>query len=198
MGVRKHRCNFCEKEYRVLDQLKHHKAQVHGIGQLPKNICYICGGDFSTKANLAKHLNHIHGVFKKKKWKKEDVECPHCNKAISKSTLKRHIKRMHQIEKEFPCSYCEKAYSSNSDLTKHIRFEHLKIRPFRCRLCEKTFQKADHLKLHIGTFHEGLTTEGARKKSSSLGPTHPAFEKLSTEDMTKLYPTTCIKAASSS
>ena len=59
------------------------------------------------------------------------------------------------------------------------------MRPFRCRICAKTYPQGDDLKFHIGTLHEGMSMEEAKKQRFSLGPNHPAFERLSSKELSQ-------------
>ena len=183
MGLKKNMCDLCPKGYLNQRNLDHHKIIAHGIGELVKHVCYICGKEVTSKTNLTKHISWVHGIFKKKEYKKVSVECPHCQKSINKACLKLHIKRMHQEHKPFPCQQCGRGFASGGELNTHNKKVHLKVRPFRCRICGKTYPQGDDLKFHIGTLHEGMSMEEAKRQRFSLGPTHPAFERVSNKDL---------------
>ena len=163
-------------------------ARTHGVGELPKHVCYVCGSVFTTKSNLGKHLSRSHGIFKRKEYKRPEVECPHCHKKYFKYLLQRHIRRMHQEFREYPCSNCDKEYPDKNELKRHILLDHIKARPFRCKLCGREFKKGWDLNYHICATHEGQSTKEARSKCSSMGASHPAFEKVSREELDKLFP----------
>ena len=90
---------------------------------------------------------------------------------------------MHQEHKPFPCQQCGRGFASGGELNTHNKKVHLKVRPFRCRICGKTYPQGDDLKFHIGTLHEGMSMEEAKRQRFSLGPTHPAFERVSNKDL---------------
>ena len=67
-NVRKWKCEDCEKEFHQKSLLDLHKARIHGVGELPQHVCYVCGSVFTTKSNLGKHLSRSHGIFKRKEY----------------------------------------------------------------------------------------------------------------------------------
>ena len=186
MGLKKNMCDLCPKGYLNQRNLDHHKTIAHGIGELVKHVCYICGKEVTSKTNLTKHISWVHGIFKKKEYKKEVVKCPHCHKAINKACLKLHIKRMHQEHKPFPCQQCGRGFASGGELNTHHKKVHLKIKPFRCRICGKCYPQGDDLKFHIGILHEGMSMEEAKKQRISLGPNHPAFQRLTSQELDQI------------
>ena len=188
MYFRKWKCDSCDKEFHQKTLLDLHMARTHGVGELPKHVCYVCGSVFTTKSNLGKHLSRSHGIFKRKEYKRPEVECPHCHKKYFKYLLQRHIRRMHQEFREYPCSNCDKEYPDKNELKRHILLDHIKARPFRCKLCGREFKKGWDLNYHICATHEGQSTKEARSKCSSMGASHPAFEKVSKEKLDKLFP----------
>ena len=95
---------------------------------------------------------------------------------------------MHQEFREYPCPHCDKEYPDKNELKRHILLDHLKARPFRCKLCKKEFKKGWDLNYHICATHEGQSTKEARNKCSSMGASHPAFEKVSKEELGTLFP----------
>ena len=161
---------------------------MHGVGELLKHVCYVCGSVFTTKSNVGKHLSRSHGIFKRKEYKRPEVECPHCHKTYFKYLLKRHIRRMHQEFREFPCSQCDKEYPDKNELKRHVLLDHIKARPFRCKLCKKEFKKGWDLNYHICAAHENLSAKEARSKCSTMSSGHPAFEKLSKQEMDNSFP----------
>ena len=52
MGLKKNMCDLCPKGYLNQRNLDHHKTIAHGIGELVKHVCYICGKEVTSKTNL--------------------------------------------------------------------------------------------------------------------------------------------------
>ena len=66
----------------------------------------------------------------------KDIECSQCDyKCSTRSTLKIHIKRVHDKIKDFECNQCDYKCSTRSNLTKHIKQVHDKIKNFECDKC---------------------------------------------------------------
>ena len=57
-------------------------------------------------------------------------------------------------------------------------------------MCGKTYPQGDDLKFHIGTLHEGMSMEEAKRQRFSLGPTHPAFERVSNKELDQMQNST--------
>ena len=63
-----------------------------------------------------------------------DHKCPHCPGVAfgAKSTLKTHIKVVHEKRRDHACQYCQGvAFGTASTLKKHISAVHLKIKRSR-------------------------------------------------------------------
>lgn len=112
-GQRPYVCNLCRKLYTASIDLKRHIDSLHnGI----RYTCHIWGMSFTTKRYLKTHIESIH--------KREHTrDCLHCNKKFSlKSNLQRHVKSLHEVNKEvYQCDLCSKTYSMQSYLTVHRR-----------------------------------------------------------------------------
>ena len=50
---------------------------------------------------------------------------------------------------------CEKTFSSSGDLKKHIKAVHNGQKNHKCDLCGKSFSRAHYLKIHIDSVHNG-------------------------------------------
>lgn len=72
-------------------------------------------------------------------------ECKICGRVV---TYMREHMRMHKIDKQHKCPYCDRMFVQGNNLKYHIR-KHLGERPYSCDLCEKTFYCAPHLKSHM-------------------------------------------------
>ncbi|EAT36394.1 AAEL011507-PA [Aedes aegypti] len=72
-------------------------------------------------------------------------ECKICGRVV---TYMREHMRMHKIDKQHKCPYCDRMFVQGNNLKYHIR-KHLGERPYSCELCDKTFYCAPHLKSHM-------------------------------------------------
>ena len=125
-------------------------------------VCQICGLEFENKAALKIHNSSVHQEGNKDDTnkdcgRKDEFKCNICEyKSGRKSTLKRHIKTVHEGIKDFKCSICEYKTGIKTDLKKHIESVHERIKPFQCSTCDyKTGIKKD-LKRHVESVHEGI------------------------------------------
>jgi len=100
------------------------------------------------------------------------VKCGDCDKSFSsKSSLKNHIKSLHQIISDYKCCQCCQFFSNQSDLKDHIKFAHYKpfrykshannhtknIDDYKCDACDNYLDK------HIKTDHRDMSDVQKRK-----------------------------------
>ncbi|XP_044731744.1 gastrula zinc finger protein XlCGF57.1-like [Chrysoperla carnea] len=136
-------CERCDESFKSKRELESHNEEVHGI--IEKNVtCHICGKSV-TKKYLDDHLE-IHK-------EREKMTCDKCSKTfISELTLKRHIKEIHDNERNHLCNICGHGLRTASKLRIHL-LKHSNERPFACDRCEKKFLRLAGLKDHIARVH---------------------------------------------
>ena len=91
--------------------------------------------------------------------------CQTCQKTFTaESTLKRHIKSVHDNNIKFQCELCEKSIKRADNLTRHNHEAHLEpsvntqyacqfAKPFKCDFCESRFKRKEKLNSHISSYH---------------------------------------------
>ena len=117
---------------------------------------------FFTELLLEKHIRQIHGEDS------EQVQCELCSKNVRKIYLPKHIKLVHENQKDQHCDTicdtCGKELTSTSGLKIHIQLKHRNKQPhyrpptkeYKCDTCGKLFYYEKTLKSHNHRFHEGI------------------------------------------
>ena len=82
-----------------------------------------------------------------------ETKCPHCEAILAKVNLKRHIRTVHDKQKDHKCDLCGKEYFAKKRLNEHIKRDHDKIRDEKCNQCGKFFFTKELLKSHVRNIH---------------------------------------------
>ena len=70
--------------------------------------------------------------------------------------MKRHVSCVHEGQRNYNCSFCEKAFSRQDRLKHHIKVVHEGHKnDVECELCGKCYYDKSTLKKHIMAVHEG-------------------------------------------
>ena len=87
----------------------------------------------------------------------KDYRCEYCSDSSfgTKQHLNRHIKSVHEKQKDYICTSCGKSFSQAPHLKTHIHTVHEGNRDYKCIPCEKSFSQAYNLRKHIDKNHEG-------------------------------------------
>ena len=125
-------------------------------------VCVYCGFvcyELSSKTSFINHMGtHIFRDTKKVKRTKRSMPCTECGKIYKEvSLLKRHVKKVHDIDMEAKialeeCLFCKTMVPGKS-LQEHILREHKKDK-ITCQYCDKTYNSQNKMKMHIGATHE--------------------------------------------
>ena len=110
--------------------------------------CPECDDDFSDKSSLKYHI--------KSKHENKKSTCHICGKtmALSKESLKSHIKRVHSAGPSFFCDQCDYSTTLKKALKYHIDSRHDPTR-HTCKECGKSFGHKVTLAHHIDDKHLG-------------------------------------------
>ena len=155
-------CQYCDKRYAHNDALMYHEVRVHKID-----------------------VERQHGRYKKKNTGKKPTEwvnCPVCQKVVSKvnlqqhgtihsedtpfrcegcdksfrleSLLKDHVNRVHDLNEERQCDICEQTFISKHNFYEHKKKEHTESKPYKCKECDKSFKSKYYLMQHFRMVHD--------------------------------------------
>ncbi|KAJ8720336.1 hypothetical protein PYW07_012379 [Mythimna separata] len=118
-----------------------------------EKLCDLCGDVFKNNDKLNLHKKKVHF--------KNPVKCPKCPRVCASNYyLNRHIKRKHEVHREFICSSCGQGFAFKGELTSHFRNIHDKLakpkKVFSCKFCEKTYKCAKSVIVHERSAHTGL------------------------------------------
>ena len=92
----------------------------------------------------------------------DEFKCEICEKSVS--TVPCEDKHVSVIHKQ--CKTCGKSFSRSGELKKHIKTIHEGQRNYKCDFCGKSFTTSGHLKRHIKTIHKGQRNyQGTKTKS---------------------------------
>ena len=72
----------------------------------------------------------------------------------NQNNLDRHISNVHEGNKPFKCSICNKKFGRKDVLKDHISAVHEGIKRHQCTICEKAFSRKDKLARHMLQVHE--------------------------------------------
>ncbi|XP_065365471.1 zinc finger protein 729-like [Calliphora vicina] len=141
-----HICKECGKGFPSEQRRNLHEKSVHNADR----ICDQCGKTLHGPYALKKHLLEHAGV-QKRKWPCDQCGA----ELHSHSSLKRHkLITHHDGSTVYVCSECGKVATTEMALRSHKKNVHQTERKFKCTICEKSFKFAIVLREHMAT-HTG-------------------------------------------
>uniref|UniRef100_A0A182K7F8 C2H2-type domain-containing protein n=1 Tax=Anopheles christyi TaxID=43041 RepID=A0A182K7F8_9DIPT len=166
-------CEYCFKEFELLDDKIEHTAMHQSETKPFKCVHDGCGSAFKDRVGLRAHVR-IHATVKRYGCRyclmrfhtlgnrnaherthngEKPFICPKCGKGFAEGgNLKNHI-RFHNGERPYPCSLCGKSYRTHYSRSVHMR-SHTNERPYVCDECGKGFYSSGKLTIHRRT-HTG-------------------------------------------
>uniref|UniRef100_A0A8C6THH8 C2H2-type domain-containing protein n=1 Tax=Neogobius melanostomus TaxID=47308 RepID=A0A8C6THH8_9GOBI len=163
---RPHRCAECSRTFKSEKNLNKHLQLHAGQGAI---TCHVCSKVFSHKSMYRKHLRLHTGQrpyscsvcerrFNSRGHLKEHARshtgekpysCSGCGMEFRlRTTRDRHFKKIHNVQKLYTCSVCEKSYVEKYYYVIHMRI-HTGERPFSCSVCNKGYREKKMLKKHM-------------------------------------------------
>ncbi|XP_035706924.1 zinc finger protein 433 isoform X2 [Folsomia candida] len=164
----RYKCRICRKVYANRNSLSIHIKNKHKIAN--KYICPHCEYDYTTKADLQRHLEKkVCAIKTDKNGKAIIFNCKHCPREFgSKIALTLHMKRVHENEfGKFMCTVCEKKFGTRNHMKKHMRTIH-SIKKYTCTFCDLKFNQEENLQAHIKTRHSDDATTRQQEKFDKL------------------------------
>ena len=145
MGVR---CDVCQKVLSSKSKLRTHVENVH---EKTRHKCDQCEKEFSDRCSLRRHKLTKHEGMKIKRNQKQ---CPHCNKSFKTNNYNRHL-LTHESLKPFLCPFCS-SYAAKymNALKQHTDWIHFKCRWF-CLMdgCNNSENAAFSMRNHLKKKH---------------------------------------------
>jgi len=134
-------CTECDKIYGSSHSLQNHVVYVHNKER--NHVCTQCGKAYTSKCVLDEHIREIHTG--------DSLHiCPHCGKRVSSQKRLTSHENSHKI-RALSCTLCDKIYVSRVGLNSHIRRVHNGERPFSCSQCQKKFRDKTEMNRHMVT-----------------------------------------------
>ena len=100
-------CNACNSIFQVPSEFQEHMANVHQ--KFMPYMCSLCGKCYGSQSGLSLHMQAHDG---------KTYVCPVCDSKFSqKSTMKRHMKCMHNTNQ---CSVCKGIFRLGTEFNQHV------------------------------------------------------------------------------
>uniref|UniRef100_H2Z1L6 C2H2-type domain-containing protein n=1 Tax=Ciona savignyi TaxID=51511 RepID=H2Z1L6_CIOSA len=137
-------CSLCGKELLTMEGMKDHMLGHKGI---KNHTCEICAKSFVSRKTLSAHQK-LHRFTK--------PLCTICKREFTQeSSLMRHIKNVHQHEKQYICQICGKCFGQDGGLKSHMRVHH---GDNECKDCNKNFSDLTSFRRHRRFMHHDYPT----------------------------------------
>ncbi|OXA47381.1 oocyte zinc finger protein XlCOF26 [Folsomia candida] len=137
-------CTLCGKELKTKHDLENH-ISTH-TSEKPYN-CATCGRSFAFKGKMKLHqMTHL------EKSSREVIKCHICPQTfLSRDVLFRHVRVVHENQRNHPCVVCDKRFSSSSNLRRHVEARHpanKELKIYSCGKCEYRSHSKHNLTQH--------------------------------------------------
>lgn len=193
---RKYKCTSCKETFRLIEELKEHKLEMHGSSQVSVTEVYeeaelvimtsaeakserwtdyrpiecdCCGKQWNSKKQLWQHLIRSHPI-------QSMHTCGICLQVCkSYFSLWYHLDALHPYilndpGGRFACYVCGHYHNSQSKLDKHIGVHKEPPLPneFRCQYCQRLYRSSEYFEEHVRR-HEMTTAPPPKKETTPFG-----------------------------
>ncbi|CAG5082854.1 Oidioi.mRNA.OKI2018_I69.PAR.g10221.t1.cds [Oikopleura dioica] len=135
-------CPFCDKVWPLEQRGDRQKMKTHMLScENPRNfVCDVCGQGYNTKRHLKAHMQ-LHTEEGQKR--REETHA----KLLAHGELRRKNPR------RFPCTMCDRNYTTNQKLRFHMTSAHGIGEKLECPLCPRKLMTPNNLSGHLKTVH---------------------------------------------
>ncbi|XP_061808115.1 zinc finger protein 1035 isoform X1 [Nerophis lumbriciformis] len=139
-------CDVCSKRFPAQSKLSRHVTLFHTV-KLFKCTC--CDAGFSHEKSLKSHrkMRKCRNFSKETITPQETPATENSIKPLQESRLQKKLQPYYNKKHNFTCSYCPRAFDSNTKLLVHTRL-HTGEKPFACD-CGLRFIRRDYLQRHF-------------------------------------------------
>ncbi|OXA45234.1 oocyte zinc finger protein XlCOF19-like [Folsomia candida] len=132
-------CTLCGKDFKTRTELGKH-IRAHTTEK--PYTCASCGRSFAQMGTMKRHeMTHL------EKSARDMFQCHVCPQTfLNRTSLQHHIRVGHENQRNYPCSSCDKRFSTSRDLMRHVEAVHAtnKEKIHSCDKCEyKSHSKAN-------------------------------------------------------
>lgn len=138
-----HICDICGKKFKCKDSFKKHYQIHQGIVEPPVQ-CSICNKWLKNYHSLRIHrLQH----------EEHPKTCEICSREFkTQRSWKKHVQYWHEMEKNLPCSFCDKVFREKRNLDEHMA-THTGAQLYTCPHCGKESRSKSNMYAHIKRQH---------------------------------------------
>ncbi|XP_073831213.1 transcription factor grauzone-like [Musca autumnalis] len=139
-GAKSVECLVCSnKKFETEQELRQHIDSEHNDTYY--HICEICGKKFKCKESFKKHYATHDGIVQ------PPVQCAICHKFYKNyDSLRLH--RMRHEERPKSCDICGRNFTTQRSWKKHVQYWHEMEKNLPCTLCDKVFREKRNLDEH--------------------------------------------------
>ena len=89
--------------------------------------------------------------------KAKQIQCKLCKKVLSSSSsVRRHVKYVHEGVNQFECNICSKRFQRNYIFQAHLKTVHENSKELLCNICNNAFTHSRLLQNHVRIVHENI------------------------------------------